>query len=300
MESASELISSTGTEASATPPQTLSRKYKYGSQVIHEIDCKCPYCYIRKSSKKQKLSFSINAAQMVRTFRNTKCSSSRPAACSAEISAIPTLMVNLRMKAKKNQDNYLATIRALPDTGASIDCIKESFAKKHNLEIKPDKSNMIELINAEGKVMKVTGTTKIQIMVKGGTWISTVALVCPQLCHQMLLSWIIQKKLQMLHEGWPFTVIHTANTAHSPEFNMTPKRFRPKESHPKPQIPQWPKPEWPKELQELCSEFEDVLVEELEEAQNITCPPMDVELQRGSKPFFARKPRKTPFTGERK
>ena len=38
MESASELVSSTGTEASATPPQTSSRRYKYGSQVIHETD----------------------------------------------------------------------------------------------------------------------------------------------------------------------------------------------------------------------------------------------------------------------
>merc|ERR1711996_128283 len=107
-------------------------------------------------------------------------------------------------------------------------------------------------------------------MVKGGTWIITVALVCPQLSHQILLSWITQKKLQMLHEGWPFTVIHTANTAYIPEFNTTSKRFRQKESHPEPQIPQWPKPEWPKELQELCSKFKDVLVEELEEAQ-IVC-----------------------------
>ena len=127
---------------------------------------------------------------MVRTSRNTKCSSSRPAVCSAEISAIPTPMVNLKMKAKKNHDNYLATICALPDTGASIDCVEESYAKKHNLEIKPDTSNMIKLINAEGKIMKVTGTTKIQLMVKGGTWITTVALVCPKLSHQMLLSWI--------------------------------------------------------------------------------------------------------------
>merc|ERR1712101_47912 len=79
------------------------------------------------------------------------------------------------------------------------------------------------------------------------------------------------------------------------EFNTTPKRFRPKESHPDPQIPQRPKPEWPKELQELCTEYEDVLVEELEEAQNITCPPMDVKLMNTSKPFFARKPRKTPL-----
>ena len=60
---------------------------------------------------------------------------------------------------------------------------------------------MIELINAEGKVMNMIGTMKIRIMIKGGTWITTVALVCPQLSHQMLLSWITQKKLQMLHEG---------------------------------------------------------------------------------------------------
>ena len=126
MESKTKLDSATGTEDSKNIPQTLSRKYKYGTQVIHEEDCTCPYCYVRNSSKKQKLSFSINAAQMVKTFRNTKCSSSRPAACSAEISAIPTPMVNLKMKAKKNQDNYLATIRALPDTGASIDCIEEN------------------------------------------------------------------------------------------------------------------------------------------------------------------------------
>ena len=228
MESTTKLDSATGTEVSKNHPQDLSRKYKYGTQVIHKEDCTCPYCYVRKSSKKKKMSFSINAAQMVKTYRNTKCSSSRPAACSAELSAIPTPMVNLKMKAKKNQDNYLATIRALPDTGASVDCIEETFAKKHNLEIQPDTSNMIELINAEGKVMKVVGTTKIRIMVRGGTWITTVALVCPKLSHQMLLSWITQKKLQMLHEGWPFCVINTANTASISEFNTTPKRFRPK------------------------------------------------------------------------
>ena len=34
------------------------------------------------------------------------------------------------------------------------------------------------------------------------------------------------------------------------------------------------KQEWPKELQDLCREFEDVLVEELDSRQMITCPPM--------------------------
>merc|ERR1712089_5295 len=35
-----------------------------------------------------------------------------------------------------------------------------------------------------------------------------------------------------------------------------------------------------------------LLVDELEEAMNITCPPMDVELNNTSKPFFTRKPKK--------
>ena len=94
----------------------------------------------------------------------------------------------------------------------------------------------------------------------------------------------------MLHQGWPFCVITTANAALISEFNTTPKRFRPKETNPDPQTPEWPKPEWPKELQELCLEFSDVLVEELTEAQNIQCPPMDVKLQSGAKPFFTSKP----------
>ena len=34
-------------------------------------------------------------------------------------------------------------------------------------------------------------------------------------------------------------------------------------------------------------------MEELKQAQNIQCPPMDVELMTGAKPFFARNPRKT-------
>ena len=36
-------------------------------------------------------------------------------------------------------------------------------------------------------------------------------------------------------------------------------------------------------------------MEELTQAQNIQCPPLDVELMSGAKPFFMRKPRKTPL-----
>merc|ERR1712240_367637 len=53
MERKTKLHSATGTEDGKTSPQNSSRKYKYGTQVIHEENCDCPYCYVRNSSKKQ-------------------------------------------------------------------------------------------------------------------------------------------------------------------------------------------------------------------------------------------------------
>ena len=103
------------------------------------------------------------------------------------------------------------------------------------------------------------------------------------------------EKLQILHPAWPFSQIWGTNSATTTEFTTTPKHLRPRDTDPEPQTPIWPKPEWPKELKDLCVEFSDVLVEELTQAQNIQCPPMDVELMTGVKPFFARKPRKTPL-----
>ena len=76
MESALKLNTSTGTENSTPPPSSSSKsKYEYGTQVIHEEDCTCPYCYIRKSSKK-KMSFTVNTANMVRQTTNVKSSMS--------------------------------------------------------------------------------------------------------------------------------------------------------------------------------------------------------------------------------
>ena len=128
--------------------------------------------------------FIVNAANMVRQTMNAKCSMSRPAANSAAIAGCPTPMVNLKIKIKKNQEEKLATLRALPDTGASVDCIEENFAKKHNLVIQPDMTNMIELVSVEGKTMRVLGTTKLTLQAPGGGWTTTLALVCPQLSHQ--------------------------------------------------------------------------------------------------------------------
>ena len=75
---------------------------------------------------------------------------SRPAA-NAAMSGCPTPMVNLKIKVKKGKDNELATLHALSDTGASIDCVEERFVRKHNLEILLDTHQMIELVSTEEK-----------------------------------------------------------------------------------------------------------------------------------------------------
>ena len=59
---------------------------------------------------------------------------------------------------------------------------------------------------------------------------------------------------------------------------INPKETQTKRKGPRPRVTEWPKPEWPKELKDLCMEFEDVLVEAVESAQQVTCPPMDIEL----------------------
>ena len=119
---------------------------------------------------------------------------------------------------------------------------------------------MIKLVSAEGKMIKVLGTTKLKIQAQGGGWTTTVALVCPELSHQFLLSWITEKRLQLLHQGWPFTRIMSTNSATLLEIQITPKRLRPREQNPDPKSLEWPRPEWPQEFKDLFTEFEDILV----------------------------------------
>ena len=123
---------------------------------------------------------------------------------------------------------------------------------------------MIELISAEGKSMKVLGTCRLAIQNIGGYgYTHTVPLVCPNLSHHFLLSWITQKKLHLFHRGWLFVRLLIANSATLTEMPSIPRKLRPKEKVPDPKIPEWPKPEWPKELRDQRIEYKDVLVEEL-------------------------------------
>ena len=108
----------------------------------------------------------------------------------------------------------MSTLRALPDTGASIDCVDARLVMKHNIEMLRNTTHMIELISAEGNAMKVLGTCRLAIQNIGGYgYTHTIALVCPNLSHQFLLSWITQKKLHLLHQGWPFVKLVAANSA---------------------------------------------------------------------------------------
>ena len=141
----------------------------------------------------------------------------------------PTPQINLRICVReKNTHGKISNIRVLPDTGASVDCISVAYAKRYNLPIVPDKDNDLELLAAKGNSVKVLGTTMFEIQAPGGGWITTTAMVCPRLSHDMMLSWVSQKRLYMLHHDWPFTIIkrNTALTASTTETPSIPRRLR--------------------------------------------------------------------------
>ena len=168
---------------SSTPPAsptaaTATTSTPVNPILVHEENFSCPYCYIRSRNKK-KLQFSANAAS-IKMSTNSKNSVSRPVA-SADVPGSPTPMINIRVK---TSNKTLSTLRSLPDTGASIDCVDANFVMKHKIEMIPDTTHMIELISAEGKSMKVLGTCRLAIQNIGGYgYTHNVALVSPNLSH---------------------------------------------------------------------------------------------------------------------
>ena len=68
----SESSTVTASSISTTPTLTLiSGGGGFSSNVFHEEDCYCPYCYIRSNNKKN-LQFSVNAANMIKIPINSK------------------------------------------------------------------------------------------------------------------------------------------------------------------------------------------------------------------------------------
>ena len=226
---------SIGSTTTSTPPSTRSTSTPMNPQIVHEENCSSPYCYVR-SRNKQRLKFSASAAS-IRTTKNGKNSVSMPIE-SADLPGSPTPLINQRVK---TSNKTLSTLRSLQYTGESIDCVDANFVMKHKIEIISGTSKMIKLILAKGKAMKVLRTCKLQIQNIGGHgYTHTIALVCPNLSHTFLLSWITQKKLHLLHRGWPFVRLYSANSATLTEMPSIPKKLRPKEKVPDPKIPEWP------------------------------------------------------------
>merc|ERR1712105_564737 len=178
----------------------------------------------------------------------------------------PTPLISLKIQVPggvKGFKHSLATARALPDTGASCDCISEAFAVQHGLQIVPDTDNLIDLSAAEGNPIEVSGTTEITIIGHQGIQVKSLALVCARLSNTLLLSWGSQKRLRMLHRNWPFAVVQEETafsaTACSAQVRCSvPKQIRRKNS--KTQIPtEWPPVEFPEKIKEVLRQFPDVL-----------------------------------------
>ena len=192
---------------------------------IHPAGCGCPYCIVRARNTVRKTKLTFEACSAIRTSgKNGKNSVSCHVAGST---GCPTPLVNLRVCiTRPGNKKVLTSIRALLDTGASVDIVTTKFARRHNLTIAEDKDDMIELIAAEGNAIKVARTMELEIQLPGGGWAKITALVCPKLSHDMLLSWVSQKKLQMLHKGWPFKTIQEYtdySTAYSVQPPVTPR-----------------------------------------------------------------------------
>ena len=151
----------------------------------HEKDCICPICVRNTQQRKwgqiprRKLPFKASYAGHSVDANTGK----------------PTPQVTLRVCLRDENGHYKRTeqIRAMPDSGALISCVLRKWEKRQNLQITEDKDNIIDLFNAEGRKIKVTGTTLMKVQHPKGTWVPCVVLVCPKLGHKMLLSWVDQK-----------------------------------------------------------------------------------------------------------
>ena len=61
----------------------------------------------------------------------------------------------------------------------------------------------------------------------------------------------------------------STNSVRLSEIQNTSNRLRSKEHNPDPISQEWPRIEWPKEFKDLCVEFLDALVDQMEYAQKM-------------------------------
>ena len=118
---------------------------------------------------------------------------------------VPTPPVRVILRC--NKDGKLVKIAALPDTGATVDIVREAIAKEHNMVITPNNSSL-RLIYVEGRLLAVTGITYVDLQHNDGTWFNTPMLVSPCLKDQLLLSHTSQNGLchskqdKLINQDW--------------------------------------------------------------------------------------------------
>ena len=191
-------------------------------------------------------------------------------ACSARSkhSETPTVNVKISTKAADNRRQG-EDLESVPDTGASITCMKLSVAKRLRIKFKPSK---VRLKNASGKRMEVVGEAKIFMSVKNGPVRRVRIIITTQLTDDLLISWSDQKLLSILPASWPEVVTHEAE-------EMCRGVVRTEETN-----AEWPA-SWSKKMKELLDNYDDRFKDNLEEDSRLVEGELHLKLKPDITPF---------------
>ena len=191
-------------------------------------------------------------------------------ACSAtnKHSATPTINVKISSKAADNKRQGEET-ESVPDTGATITCMKLSVAKKLRIKYKPSK---VRLKNASGKRMEVVGEAKVFMSVKNGPVRRIRVIITTKMTDDLLISWSDQKLLSILPESWPEVMVPEAE-------EMCRGVVRTEETN-----AEWPD-SWSKKMKELLNNYDDRFKDNLEEDSRLVEGELHLKLKPDATPF---------------
>ena len=164
----------------------------------------------------------------------------------------------------------MASLCVTPDTGATIDVIREDVAIKVGATIEPNSSGY-KLIDAQKSEIHIVGTCRLWIQRPGGCWRTVIAMVTRRLSDALLLSWSTQKFLGILPPSWPWEL-------HARSAGLAPRKLCSEPNPVKIDVPEWPPPHLSSRMREICEIYSDVLVDELKCGEKMWTPPMDVRL----------------------
>ena len=104
-------------------------------------------------------------------------------------------------------------VSCLPDTGCSQTLISISLARQLQCKVKPDTS--VRLFTADGNQMSVAGLADLSITNnnnKNLVQIKTRVIVTRQPAHPALISWHDMVRLNIIHDSFPVTALHTTSS----------------------------------------------------------------------------------------